>query len=91
MNIHEFKAKWRGARLTERSAYQQHFLDLCEALGVPKPADVDREGTRYTFERGVTKTTGGKGFADVWMRGQFAWEYKGRLDTSAAGVEIVQV
>lgn len=32
----------------------------------------------YAFERGATKTTGGKGWADVWKRGYFAWEYKGK-------------
>lgn len=26
----------------------------------------------------MTKTSGGQGFADVWWRGKFAWEYKGR-------------
>src|SRR5262249_7649444 len=30
------------------------------------------------FERGVQKTGGGQGWADVWMRGKFAWEYKGK-------------
>src|SRR5215467_9914894 len=28
------------------------------------------------FEKGVTKTGGGDGFADVWRKGFFAWEYK---------------
>jgi len=55
---------------------QQHFLDLCELLGQPKPAAADPEGAWYTFERGVHKTGGGEGWADVWMKGHFAWEYK---------------
>ena len=29
-----------------------------------------------TFERGAHKTGGGEGWADVWMKGKFAWEYK---------------
>ena len=33
-------------------------------LGAPKPADVDPTGEFYTFEKGVEKTGGGKGFAD---------------------------
>jgi hypothetical protein len=41
LNVHEVKAKWQGVTLTERSASQQHFLDLCDALDVPKPADID--------------------------------------------------
>jgi hypothetical protein len=36
MNAAEFVAKWRKAELTERSASQQHFLDLCELVGHPK-------------------------------------------------------
>jgi len=47
-------------------------------LGQPAPAAADQEGTFYTFEKGVQKTGGGQGFADVWLRGHFAWEYKKR-------------
>ena len=36
----------------------------------------DPTGTSFTFEKGVTKTGGGEGFADVWKKGFFAWEYK---------------
>src|SRR6266849_471958 len=73
-----FIAKWRGSTRTERSAAQEHFLDLCELLDVPKPGDVDRHGTEYTFEK-TTKKIGGKaGFADVWKKHCFAWEYKGK-------------
>lgn len=68
MTPQEFIAKWQRANLSERSAYQQHFLDLCEVLGQPKPAEADPDGAWYTFERGLRKTTGGKGWADVWPR-----------------------
>lgn len=78
MTPQEFIAKWQRANLSERSACQQHFLDLCELLDQPKPAAADPDGAWYTFERGVTKTTGGQGWADVWMRGHFGWEYKGK-------------
>jgi hypothetical protein len=54
----EFIAKWQRANLTERSAAQQHFLDLCDLLGQPKPAAADPGGAWYTFERGVSKTGG---------------------------------
>ena len=73
----DFVNKWTGVTLTERSASQQHFLDLCDVLDVPKPAEVDKEGRVYTFEKGAAKSTGGKGWADVWYRGHFGWEYKG--------------
>ena len=62
MTPHEFIAKWKPVDLSERSAYQQHFLDLCELLGEKKPADVDPTGKFFTFEKGVDKNTGGKGF-----------------------------
>ena len=74
----EFIAKWRASELKERSASQEHFIDLCRLLGESTPAEVDPAGERYCFERGARKDTGGDGWADVWKRGCFAWEYKGR-------------
>ncbi len=73
----QFQHKWRNITLTERSASQSHFNDLCHLLGVPTPTDADPAGHFYTFERGAEKSGGGKGWADVWFRGHFAWEYKG--------------
>jgi len=78
MTPQQFVAKWQRVKLSERSACQQHFLDLCELLGHPKPAEADPEGTSFTFERGCRKTDGTKGWADVWKRDFFGWEYKGK-------------
>src|SRR5437868_4997192 len=78
MTPQQFIAKWKKVDLSERSACQQHFLDLCELLNQPKPAEVDPKADWYTFEEGVEKTSGGKGFADVWLQGKFGWEYKGK-------------
>ena len=78
MTPRDFIAKWDRSTLKERSASQEHFIDLCRLLGVPTPADADPDGTRYSFEKGATKYDGGDGFADVWMKGHFAWEYKGK-------------
>lgn len=47
-------------------------------LGEPHPAACDSVGERFTFEKYVQRTSGGKGFADVWRRDHFAWEYKGK-------------
>lgn len=89
MNVAEFIAKWRRAELTERSASQQHFLDLCALLDHPKPAEVDPRGDFFTFEKGASKRGGGDGWADVWKKGYFAWEYKGRhKDLDAAYVQL---
>src|SRR3954468_11386961 len=91
MTPQEFIAKWKPVQLSERSAAQQHFLDLCDLLGQPKPAAADPEGTWYTFERGCHKTDGGQGWADVWLRGHFGWEYKGKKkDLTAAYKQLLQ-
>jgi hypothetical protein len=76
MTPEEFIAKWRGTTRSERSAAQEHFLDLCALLGVPKPGEADRHGTDYTFEKATRKIGDRTGFADVWKRHCFAWEYK---------------
>ncbi len=74
----EFIAKWRASELKERSASQEHFIDLCRLLGEPTPAQADPTGDHYCFERGARKDTGGDGWTDVWKRHHFAWEYKGK-------------
>ncbi|MDE2827247.1 MAG: class I SAM-dependent DNA methyltransferase [Bacteroidota bacterium] len=82
---HEFIAKWRASQLKESSAAQEHFIDLCRLLDEPTPAEIDPKGDHYCFERGARKDSGGEGWADVWKRGFFAWEYKGKhanLDTA---------
>jgi type II restriction/modification system DNA methylase subunit YeeA len=76
MTAAEFVAKWRHAELRERAASHEHFIDLCTLLDHPTPATADPVGTDFTFERGVRKTGGGSGWADVWKRGYFGWEYK---------------
>jgi hypothetical protein len=80
MQAQDFIRKWQAGAaafgLNERAGAQAHFIDLCRVLGVPEPGEPDN----YCFERGVAKTggAGGRtdGFADVWHRGHFAWEYK---------------
>ena len=87
----EFIAKWRASELKERSAAQSHFIDLCRLLGEPTPTDADSTGDWYCFERGARKDSGGDGWADVWKRGCFAWEYKGRrADLDAAFNQLRQ-
>lgn len=86
----EFVTRWRGVQQKERSVAQQHFLDLCALLGQPTPVAADPTGERYTFEKGVTKTGGGQGFADVWLQDHFAWEYKGPAkDLTAAYKQLL--
>ena len=75
---HQFVAKWQSSTLKERSAYQEHFIDLCRLLDLPTPAEADATGEWFAFEYGAAKIGGGQGFADVYKRGCFGWEYKGK-------------
>ena len=89
MTARDFIAKWRASTLKERSASQSHFNDLCALVGHPTPVEADPTGESFTFERGATKTGGGEGWADVWKKGHFAWEYKGKhKDLSAAFTQL---
>ena len=72
-----FIAKWSASELRESQAAQSHFNDLCRMLGEPTPIEADPTGEIYCFERGARKDSGEGGWADVWKRGHFGWEYKG--------------
>ncbi|HEY9171905.1 MAG TPA: DNA methyltransferase [Verrucomicrobiae bacterium] len=92
MTAAEFKRKWSRYAGKESSAYQEHFNDLCRLLGHPTPAEADPSGGDFfCFQKRVLKdaelfdleTTdadepAGRGFADVWKKDCFGWEYKGR-------------
>ena len=85
-----FIAKWRANVRNERAAAQEHFLDLCALLDEPTP-NSDPTGASYAFEKGATKASGGEGWADVWRRGRFAWEYKGKhKDLDGAHRQLLQ-
>lgn len=91
MTPQEFVAKWRSVNLRERAAVQEHFIDLCMLIGQATPAAADPTGERFTFEAGASKQAGGKGWADVWKRGCFAWEYKGKYaDLDKAYQQLLQ-
>ena len=80
MTPQQFIAKWGlpggvagpAYALNEEQGAQSHFLDLCELLDVPKPGAA--EG--YRFEEKSAVIGGKTGYADVFMRGVFAWENK---------------
>ena len=90
MTPQAFVSKWHGVKAKESASAKVHFEDLCTLLGVPGPLEEDPSGTVYTYEKHVRKATGKKGFADVWRRGCFGWEYKGkRKDLRAALRQLV--
>lgn len=93
MTVAEFKKKWLRYKGKETSAYQEHFNDLCDILGHKTPAEADPSGSDwFCFQKRVVKDqelfAAGKdgaepeaserGFADVWRKDCFAWEYKGK-------------
>jgi methylase of polypeptide subunit release factors len=77
MTPESFIATWQANTRNEAAASKSHFLDLCTLLEVPPPHS-DPSGATYAFEKGVRKAAGGGGWADVWRRGCFGWEYKSR-------------
>ncbi len=87
----KFVQKWQKVNLKESASAQSHFNDLCELLEHEKPLDADPEGTWFTFEYGLNKTTGTQGYADVFKKGCFGWEYKGKnKDLKAAYSQLQQ-
>lgn len=74
--IQTFVTKWgpggEAYALNERQGAQQHFIELCAVLGVPAPTGSED----YVFEKGTLRLGQQRGFADVFKRGAFAWEYK---------------
>src|SRR5215216_3268566 len=71
-----FVEKWERNQLNESATAKEHFVDLCRLLGQPTPNEADPLGKFYRFEKPLTKVGGGAGFADVWKRDFFAFEYK---------------
>ncbi len=85
-----FAAKWRGVTTTEKAASQEHFIDLCRMLGEPTPHEADPTGAHLRLREGASRAAGGDGYADVWKRDFFAWEYKGKSkDLKAAYVQLI--
>lgn len=76
MTPQQFIDRWKPVALSERAAAQSHFNDLCRLLDHPTPVEADPKGEAFAFEKGLQKSGGGLGFADVWKRQHFAWEYK---------------
>ena len=89
-DIAEFITFWRDSTLKERSGSHEHFIALCRLLGVKTPMEADPHGEWFTFEKGVKKTGGGDGWADVWRRHCFAWEYKGKGKDLGAALRQLQ-
>ena len=91
MTAAEFIKRWSRVTQSEKAVSQSHFNELCQLLGERTPVETDPEGDEYCFERGAAKDSGGDGWADVWKRGHFAWEYKSQgKDLDAAFQQLRQ-
>lgn len=77
MKVEDFIKKWSRSILKESAASQTHFNDLCAVLGIAAPVEADPTGEWFAFEAKTNKDGQRIGFADVWRKHKFAWEYKG--------------
>jgi type II restriction/modification system DNA methylase subunit YeeA len=89
MDAAQFVAKWTAATGKERSTSQEHFIDLCRLLGEATPNEADPTQDFFVFEKGA-KGKNDDGFADVWLKNKFAWEYKGKKKDLVKAYEQVQ-
>lgn len=78
--VAEFVSRWKGNAAGESKVAQQHFLELCQALGVPGPSPKEAEELTYSFERTITFSQGrgriSTEFVDVYRKDHFVWENK---------------
>lgn len=77
MTPKEFVAKWEHNPQKETAVSQSHFNDVCALVGHAPPISHDPSGRAFSFETKTVKSDGSKGFADVFYKGKFIWEYKG--------------
>ncbi|MBX3055505.1 MAG: class I SAM-dependent DNA methyltransferase [Anaerolineae bacterium] len=77
MTPETFVAKWSKIQQKETAVAQSHFNDVCQLVGHLPPLAYDPAGQHFAFETQTVKPGGQKGFADVFFRDHFIWEYKG--------------
>ncbi|MEX2236469.1 MAG: DNA methyltransferase [Dehalococcoidia bacterium] len=80
MNAQEFAAKWKASTLKESQGDRAQFEDICRLVGHPTPSDADPDGSFFVYQRRTAKDNGRLGFADVWYKGHFGWEFKSKGD-----------
>ena len=77
ITLKEFIERWSRIQLKETAASQTHFNDVCSLVDHPIPVEADPKGEFFTFEAKTIKPGGQKGWADVFYKDKFIWEYKG--------------
>jgi hypothetical protein len=83
--LRELAERWADAGAAERANYQLYLIELCEAIGVPRPrpastGDRVADGSAYQFEFAVKTTTRdgqiATNYIDLYKAGCFALEAK---------------
>ena len=87
----EFISKWSDSTLRERSGSQSHFIDLCHLLGEDPDRRRPQRRMVHLREGRHEDHGGGEGWADVWKRGCFGWEYKGQRQGPERGLRAAPV
>lgn len=80
-SMQQFVDQWRGNAAGEMKVAQQHFLELCAALGVAPPTPDEAERGTYSFERTIAFHSGrtkriSTERVDVYKKDCFIWENK---------------
>jgi len=89
LQIEDFITRWKASGGSERANFQTFASELCDVLGLPKPAPAS-EATRansYCFEHPVTfihTGTQSRGFIDLYRAGHFVMEAKQGTGQAAA-------
>jgi hypothetical protein len=81
LQIDEFIDRWKPSGGSERANFQTFANELCDVLGVPRPAPATNvtNANSYCFEHPVTfihTGTQSRGFIDLYRAGHFVMEAK---------------
>ncbi|SOC04757.1 class I SAM-dependent DNA methyltransferase [Rhodobacter maris] len=87
MQIEDFIERWKHSGGSERANFQTFANELCEVLGLPRPAPATEatQANSYCFEHPVTFIHTGaqsRGFIDLYRAGHFVMEAKQGTDAA---------
>jgi len=63
--------KWNRVTDRKMQTCPEHFIDLCHLAEHQTPMEYDPSGTRFGFEMGAVRTSGGQGWVDMARYGYF--------------------
>jgi hypothetical protein len=91
LTAYEFAEKWRASSLNESQGSVPHFEELCRLVGHKTPSEMDSGAKFFTYQKSLLQESGKLGFADVWLKGHFGWEYKSKgRDLAAAYQQLLR-